>query len=543
MLAGWESILERLGLQGSGLAAAALVPNSDLSQLLGRSLDGGATGADRARAVVEWLTEHPDSGPRLLAVLDEVSGSNADKIEEPNAREELAACIRTPELTAGRLLFRLARPARAALPPAELRAASEVIASAVLGEDTGSRPKWLARSAADRAGLREWEQDRRELEARVRHLEAQQGRLLERSAELEKQLARRVAEVQELRLGDKATREERIRLEREVTRLEKRIQELNERRARENTGVLTTALRRLTTEQRRAASTLEKVRKALTEKREALRDQARRLGTLEQVVEKLLTLRDVDSRAWAATQEAILRRLEEAPGTYGAESRPAAEPPRPRTVPDEPRVGLFVDVQNMFYGAREKGARLDFEALLAEASTNRRLVRAVAYLVETRDIDQSAFIHLLEVKRYEVRRKPLRIRPDGSMKGNWDLEIALDVLTTADNLDVVVLVTGDGDFLPLVRMLKLRGLAVEVFGFPRSSAPDLREAADRFVPITRRMLRPLSPERRPRSTASRPAPANGDPPPPEPTAAAPAEPESASGLAMEDEPAPAAPAT
>ena len=53
-------------------------------------------------------------------------------------------------------------------------------------------------------------------------------------------------------------------------------------------------------------------------------------------------------------------------------------------------------------------------------------MRAVAYLVETPEIDQSAFIHLLQMKAYEVKRKPLRIRPDRSMKGNWDLEMALD---------------------------------------------------------------------------------------------------------------------
>ncbi|MBP7148842.1 MAG: NYN domain-containing protein [Acidobacteria bacterium] len=167
---------------------------------------------------------------------------------------------------------------------------------------------------------------------------------------------------------------------------------------------------------------------------------------------------------------------------------------------------MFVDVQNMFYGAREKNARLDFEALLAAASHDRQLVRAVAYLVEAREIDQSAFIHLLQAKAYEVKRKPLRIRADRTMKGNWDLEMALDALSTAEHLDVVVLVTGDGDFVPLVRQLKLKGCRVEVFGFPRSTAPDLREAADKFVPITRRLLRPLTPERRPRSAATETGP-------------------------------------
>ncbi|RMG46749.1 MAG: NYN domain-containing protein [Acidobacteria bacterium] len=188
-------------------------------------------------------------------------------------------------------------------------------------------------------------------------------------------------------------------------------------------------------------------------------------------------------------------------------SRPGPEesgPPAGRRE-DKPRVGVFVDVQNMFYGAREKNARLDFEALLEAATAGRRLVRAVAYLVEAPDINQSAFIHLLETKAYEVKRKPLKIRPDRSMKGNWDLEMALDALTTARHLDVVVLVTGDGDFVPLVRALKLQGKRVEVYGFRRSTAPDLRQAADRFHQITRRLLRPLEPARAARRARARAA--------------------------------------
>ncbi|RMF74716.1 MAG: NYN domain-containing protein [Acidobacteria bacterium] len=153
----------------------------------------------------------------------------------------------------------------------------------------------------------------------------------------------------------------------------------------------------------------------------------------------------------------------------------------------------------MFYGARERGARVDFEALLATASEGRQLVRAVAYVVEAKEIDQSAFIHLLQMKAYEVKRKPLRVRADRTAKGNWDLEMALDAMSSADNLDVVVLATGDGDFVPLVRQLKMRGVRVEVYGFRRSTAPDLREAADRFVAIGRKLLRDAGP----RKTASR----------------------------------------
>jgi hypothetical protein len=96
------------------------------------------------------------------------------------------------------------------------------------------------------------------------------------------------------------------------------------------------------------------------------------------------------------------------------------------------------------------------------------------------------------------------------MKGNWDLEIAIDALRTAPSVDVLVLVTGDGDFVPLVRQLKMMGKRVEVIAFTKSSAPDLREAADRFFPVTRRLLRPIDPQKRerasPRHAAADPTP-------------------------------------
>jgi uncharacterized LabA/DUF88 family protein len=158
-------------------------------------------------------------------------------------------------------------------------------------------------------------------------------------------------------------------------------------------------------------------------------------------------------------------------------------------------VGVYVDVQNVYYAAREKASRLDFSKLIDQACRSRRLVRAVAYVVESKEIDQSAFITLLQSRSYEVKRKPLKVRASGSMKGNWDLEIALDVLADADSMDVVVLVTGDGDFVSLVQELKRRGPTVEVYSFPRSTAQELREAADKFVAITRRMLLPLPPSR------------------------------------------------
>lgn len=148
------------------------------------------------------------------------------------------------------------------------------------------------------------------------------------------------------------------------------------------------------------------------------------------------------------------------------------------------RVGLFVDVQNMFYSAKHQyNAKLNFARLLEFAERGRQLIRAIAYVVQTPDIDQSSFIQMLRDNGYEIKSKELRVRPDGSAKGDWDMGIAIDAITMADRLDTIVLVSGDGDFVDLVDCLKARGVRVEVFAFPYSTADELRAAATEFYEI------------------------------------------------------------
>jgi len=170
-----------------------------------------------------------------------------------------------------------------------------------------------------------------------------------------------------------------------------------------------------------------------------------------------------------------------------ADQKAATE--RPARKKGEPaRVGLFVDVQNMYYAARQLNARLDFGALIEEVSRDRRMIRAIAYVVQNRDIDQSGFLAMLQQRSYEVRRKDLKVRADGSSKGDWDMGMALEILSLVDSLDVVVLVSGDGDFVPLVNAVKTRGPRVEVYSFPGSTAKELVEACDRHVAIDESLL-------------------------------------------------------
>lgn len=146
-------------------------------------------------------------------------------------------------------------------------------------------------------------------------------------------------------------------------------------------------------------------------------------------------------------------------------------------------------MQNMFYSAKHQhDAKLDFQKLLTTATRGRCLVRAIAYVVQGPEVDQTKFLSMLRQTGYEVRTKALRVRPDGSAKGDWDMGIAIDAISMADRVDALVLVSGDGDFVELVNLLKARGARVEVLAFPLSTADELAEAATQYHEIGQELL-------------------------------------------------------
>lgn len=150
------------------------------------------------------------------------------------------------------------------------------------------------------------------------------------------------------------------------------------------------------------------------------------------------------------------------------------------------RVGVFVDVQNIYYGAKigiNYQAKLDFDELLQLVTEGRDPVTAIAYIVQTPEIDQAEFIKTLERVGYHIKSKDLRRRADGSAKGDWDLGIAMDIISCYENLDIVVLVSGDGDFVELIKFLKNKNIIVEVVSFQSNTSRDLIEMADEFYPI------------------------------------------------------------
>ncbi len=154
-------------------------------------------------------------------------------------------------------------------------------------------------------------------------------------------------------------------------------------------------------------------------------------------------------------------------------------------VQKEQRVGVFVDVQNQYYSAKALyGKKVNFKVILQEAVSGRKLVRALAYVIRAESKEENTFFDALEHIGFEIKSKDLQIFYGGHKKGDWDVGIAMDAIELAPKLDVVILVSGDGDFIPLVRHLKYAlGCRVEVVSFKKSTSSRLVEEADSFLDL------------------------------------------------------------
>ena len=150
----------------------------------------------------------------------------------------------------------------------------------------------------------------------------------------------------------------------------------------------------------------------------------------------------------------------------------------------EQRVGIFIDTQNMYHSARDLfNARVNFGRLVEEVVADRRLVRAVAYVIRTATGEEKPFFDALKHAGIETREKDLQIFMGGGKKADWDVGLVIDAIRIAPLLDVVIIVSGDGDFVPLVEYLKYHGLQVEVAAFRGTTATKLVEAADSFTDL------------------------------------------------------------
>lgn len=152
----------------------------------------------------------------------------------------------------------------------------------------------------------------------------------------------------------------------------------------------------------------------------------------------------------------------------------------------EHRVGIFIDVQNLYHSAKNlRGSRVNYHALTERLLSGRKLVRAFAYVVTSDpQTGEDAFFGVLEKEGLELRSKDLQIYQNGVKKADWDVGLAVDVMRLAKDLDVIIIVTGDGDFIPLVEYLRIGlGKIVEIAAFDRTASQKLKEAADAFVNI------------------------------------------------------------
>lgn len=152
----------------------------------------------------------------------------------------------------------------------------------------------------------------------------------------------------------------------------------------------------------------------------------------------------------------------------------------------EQRVGVLVDIQNLYYSAKVLyGKKVNFGQILKEGVGDRKLIRAIAYGIKTLEGQEEKFFEALEKQGFEVKTKDLQIFPGGAKKGDWDVGISVDAIKLSKNLDCIVLVSGDGDYIPVVEYIQnTTGARVEVIAFKESASGKLIEAADGFTNIS-----------------------------------------------------------
>ena len=168
------------------------------------------------------------------------------------------------------------------------------------------------------------------------------------------------------------------------------------------------------------------------------------------------------------------------------------------------RVGIFIDTQNLYHSARSNfNAHVNYREMIEAAVAGRRLIRAFAYVIRSDSSDESKFFDALTDMGIETRVKDLQVFYSGEKKADWDVGIAIDIVRLSEKLDAVVLVSGDGDFLEVLRYVKSRGIRAEVMAFKKTTSQRLIEEADvfhdlgasggRFLIPVKKVFRPSQP--------------------------------------------------
>ena len=164
----------------------------------------------------------------------------------------------------------------------------------------------------------------------------------------------------------------------------------------------------------------------------------------------------------------------------------------------EQRVAVFVDVQNMYYSAKNLySAKVDFGKVLKDAVASRKLVRAFAYVIKADVGSEKEFHEALSAQGFEVRIKELQIFFGGAKKGDWDVGLCMDAVRMMTKIDAMVLVSGDGDYADLIEYARSEGVRTEAFAFEKTASGKLMEMVDSFTNMSDDPRRYLIPQRRP----------------------------------------------
>jgi uncharacterized LabA/DUF88 family protein len=200
-------------------------------------------------------------------------------------------------------------------------------------------------------------------------------------------------------------------------------------------------------------------------------------GSVDQLIARQNVLFEEFAEQQTQTLREVQRALRGMGGAQGAAGNMMALP----------KVGIFLDVPNLIYAAEQLGVRVDFGKLLDYLTEGRQLVRATAYAPITDDpatrFEKQRFVEPVIGHGYKIVTKPWKRFSDGGMKANFDIELAVDILTMSDRLDVVVLLSGDGDFRRVCELVESKGVRVEVVSFSQSTAMELRSVADSYIDL------------------------------------------------------------
>lgn len=159
---------------------------------------------------------------------------------------------------------------------------------------------------------------------------------------------------------------------------------------------------------------------------------------------------------------------------------------------EDQRVGVFIDTQNMYYSARNLFKRkVNFKNIVEDAVAGRKLIRANAYVVRTQSEEERPFFEALQKAGIETREKDLQEYQSGAKKADWDVGLAIDVVQMLPMLDVVVIASGDGDFIPLVEYVQSRGRMVEVMAFGATTSSNLLDVVHDYINLSENKKRYL----------------------------------------------------